>query len=44
VAKKKHLRQNISPSGTVVPGGLIKRATDSFRNRNTAFPHNGGNA
>ena len=22
VAKKKHLRQNISPSGTVVPGGL----------------------
>jgi len=25
VAKKKHLRQNISPSGTVVPGGLITR-------------------
>ena len=25
VAKKKHLRQNISPSGTVVPGGLIIR-------------------
>ena len=23
VAKKKHLRQSISPSGTVVPGGLI---------------------
>jgi len=22
VAKKKHLRQNISPSGTAVPGGL----------------------
>jgi len=27
---KKHLRQNISPSGTVVPGGLKKKTSRAF--------------
>jgi len=29
--KKKHLQQNIRPSGTNVPGGLIRNIIDSVR-------------